>query len=353
MALGRFGANGEGILADAPADALPHGILFLSEASDTDSLAHPAARPIVDAWATHGEAIDPDRSLKDYLRDKFFGDVHRPMYESRPIYFPLSSAKRSFVAYVSIHRWTADTLRALQAEHLTVARRDLEAELADLRVTRASADKKSARAADKRSSTVAAWLEELDAFIAAVAQCAERRPPRPDDKTPDTEVDARYAPDLDDGVMINAAALWPLLDPQWKDPKKWWKELASAAGKKDYDWSHLAARYFPARVDAKCKADPSLAVAHPPGSTTPPRRTSGGCGPGPRPHSPLDEHDKPASHPARAPFEPPRPDLFEELVTGGTRPPPPRARPGAAPMTTALPPPSPLPPPDADDEADA
>ena len=262
MALGRFGAAREGILAEAPADALPHGILFLSEASDTDSLAHPAARRIVDAWATHGEAIDPDRSLKDYLRDRFFGDVHRPMYENRPIYFPLSSAKRSFVAYVSIHRWTADTLRALQAEHLTVARRDLEAELADLRVTRASADKKSARAADKRSSTVAAWLEELDAFIAAVAQCAERRPPRPDDKTPDTEVDARYAPDLDDGVMINAAALWPLLDPQWKDPKKWWKELASAAGKKDYDWSHLAARHFPSRVDAKCKADPSLAVAH-------------------------------------------------------------------------------------------
>ena len=51
--------------------------------------------------------------------------------------------------------------------------------------------------------------------------------------------------DLDDGVMVNSAALWPLLEPQWKDPKKWWKELANAQGKKDYDWSHLAARYFP------------------------------------------------------------------------------------------------------------
>jgi hypothetical protein len=68
--------------------------------------------------------------------------------------------------------------------------------------------------------------------------------------------------DLDDGVMVNASALWPLLDPQWKDPKKWWKELASAQGRKDYDWSHLAARYFPARVEAKCVEDPSLAVAH-------------------------------------------------------------------------------------------
>ena len=62
--------------------------------------------------------------------------------------------------------------------------------------------------------------------------------------------------------MINSAALWPLLEPQWKDPKKWWKELATAKGKKDYDWAHLAARYFPSRVDEKCRQDPSLGVAH-------------------------------------------------------------------------------------------
>ncbi len=68
--------------------------------------------------------------------------------------------------------------------------------------------------------------------------------------------------DLDDGVMVNSAALWPLLEPMWKDPKKWWKELANAQGRKDYDWSHLAARYFPSRVDEKCRKDPSLAVAH-------------------------------------------------------------------------------------------
>ena len=53
-----------------------------------------------------------------------------------------------------------------------------------------------------------------------------------------------------------------MLEPQWKDPKKWWKELATAQGKKDYDWSHLAARYFPERVREKCRHDPSLGVAH-------------------------------------------------------------------------------------------
>ena len=62
--------------------------------------------------------------------------------------------------------------------------------------------------------------------------------------------------------MINSAALWPLLDPQWKDPKKWWRELCAAQDRKDYDWSHQAVRYFPQRVESKCKEDPSLAVAH-------------------------------------------------------------------------------------------
>ena len=262
VALGRFGADGEGILSSPPATALPHGILFLSDASEQDSLAHPAAAPILAAWAEHGPAIDDKRSLKAYLQDRFFPDVHRKMYEHRPIYFPLSSAKRAFVAYVSIHRWHEGTLNDLLAEHLAPAQRRLEGERADLRAARDGGDKKASRAADKRLGEVTRWLEELAGFIALVEQCAEQGPPPPDGKTPPRAADARYAPDLDDGVMINSAALWPLLEPQWKDPKKWWKELATAEGKKDYDWAHLAARYFPARVDAKCQLDPSLAVAH-------------------------------------------------------------------------------------------
>ena len=40
------------------------------------------------------------------------------------------------------------------------------------------------------------------------------------------------------------------------------ERLCTAKGRKDYDWAHLSARYFPTRVDEKCKEDPSLAVAH-------------------------------------------------------------------------------------------
>ena len=73
-------------------------------------------------------------------------------------------------------------------------------------------------------------LEELNDFIAKVTEIAEKGPPPPDDKTEKRHADARYVMDLDDGVMVNSAALWPLLEPQWKEPKKWWKELEHRTG---------------------------------------------------------------------------------------------------------------------------
>jgi len=273
VALGRFGGGegrgGEGILDPATADlahALPAGILFLDGTLDAndrqDGLGHPAAGPLHAAWAAHGAAVDPKSDLRTWLRLKFFKDVHRGMYENRPIHWPLSSDKRTFVAWITIHRWDAKTLLVLQADHLNDARKRIEGELADLRSARDGADRRAADAAEKRYDRVLRWRDELAAFIALVEQCAERGAPPADPKCPARERDARYLPDLDDGVMINSAALWPLLEPQWKDPRKWWKELAAAAGKKDYDWSHLAMRYWPTRVDAKCRQDPSLGVAH-------------------------------------------------------------------------------------------
>jgi len=258
IALGRFGAHGQGILSSPPPTALPNGLLFLSP-ERADSLDHPACAPLHTAWAEHGATVGKGDDLRTYLRKTFF-DYHKKLYENRPIYFPLSSAKKSFVAFASIHRWADDTLNVLLADHLLPARRHLEGELEDLRTARASGNNKGK--AEKRFTDVQKLLEELNDFIARVTEIAEKGPPPPDDKTTRREADARYLMDLDDGVMVNSAALWPLLEPQWKDPKKWWKELATAQGKKDYDWSHLAARYFPTRVRKKCHDDPSLAVAH-------------------------------------------------------------------------------------------
>ena len=149
----------------------------------------------------------------------------------------------------------------LLADHLVPTKRRLDGELDDLKVARATATNK-ARQAERRFTEVQRLLEELNEFIAKVAEIAERGPPPPDQDARRAKWTPGTSMDLDDGVMVNSAALWPLLEPQWKDPKKWWKELANAKGKKDYDWSHLAARYFPTRVRKKCHEDPSLAVAH-------------------------------------------------------------------------------------------
>ncbi len=269
VALGRFSAEGAGILdpnTDDLSQALPAGILFLNTTLDSndlrDSLRERAAKPLLDTWRQYGPAIAPKAVLRDYLASDFF-EHHRKQYDGRPIHWPLSSERRTFVAWVTIHRWDASTLRTLSADHLKPALQDIEGELQDIRAARDGADKAKARDAEKRLDKLQKAREELQAFIAAVDQCAEKGPPPVDAKCPPRAVDARYDPDLDDGVMINAAALWPLFPvKQWKEPRKWWKELASADGKKDYDWSHLAMRYWPKRVDDKCVNDPSLAVAH-------------------------------------------------------------------------------------------
>jgi hypothetical protein len=262
VALGRFGANGEGILNKAPANTLSNGILYLSAYSEKDSLQHPACQIIKDTWIEHSNAIAKNTPLKKWLRESFFKDVHLGMYESRPIYFPLSSAKKNFVAFVSIHRWQDNTLQTLLADYLYPELNIIEGELSDLIDARHQGDKKDRAKAEKRYSEVQKLYEELKTFCDKVSQCAEQGPLPANPKDTPRETNARFQMDLDDGVMINSAALWSLLEPQWTKPKTWWSELCNAQGKKDYDWAHLTARYFPKRVDEKCQKDPSLAVAH-------------------------------------------------------------------------------------------
>lgn len=69
-----------------------------------------------------------------------------------------------------------------------------------------------------------------------------------------------YRPNLDDGVIINAAPLHGLFRlPKWaRDTRECWAKLERG----DYDWAHLAYAIWPDRVRDKCRADRSLAIAH-------------------------------------------------------------------------------------------
>ena len=262
VALGRFPANSPS--PEGNQMGLPHGILYLSayfHPESSECLNHPATQFLRDTWQTQGERLAKGNRLGDWLRLNFFKEDHLKRYEQRPIYFPLSSEKRNFVAYVSIHRWQDDTLTTLLVEYLRPDLAHLEGALADLQTARYEGDKKTQAQAEKRYADLQKLRDELASFTNLVQHCAETGPPPAKASDPPI-TPATYRMDLDDGVMINSAALWPLLEPQWNTPKTWWHELCTAKGKKDYDWSHLAARYFPQRVDQKCQSDPSLAVAH-------------------------------------------------------------------------------------------
>lgn len=69
-----------------------------------------------------------------------------------------------------------------------------------------------------------------------------------------------YAPQHDDGVLICAAPLWPLIahKPWQKQLKDAWTKLENG----DFDWARLAYSYWPRRIREKCKDDKSLAIAH-------------------------------------------------------------------------------------------
>jgi hypothetical protein len=229
VALGRFdsaGSSAESVLARTIADrsqALPHGILFLDttlDAEDRDDLGHPACTMLLAAWHEHGPAIAMNRGLRDWLALDFFKDVHKGMYENRPIHWPLSSSNRTFVAWVNIHRMDEQTLTVLLADHLVPTLARIDGELNDLRSAREGADKAASRAAERQYDRMLKARNELQAFVTAVEQCADRGAPPTDPKCPPRERDARYAPNLDDGVMINSAGLWPLLDPSVEGPQE-------------------------------------------------------------------------------------------------------------------------------------
>ena len=66
-----------------------------------------------------------------------------------------------------------------------------------------------------------------------------------------------YTPNIDDGVLINAAPFWGIL-PSWADTKKAWQELEA----EKYDWAHQAMDHWPDRVRGKCKTNKFFTIAH-------------------------------------------------------------------------------------------
>ena len=186
------------------------------------------------------------KSLRDYIRRSsgFFADHLRRYTKSArkaPIYWPLATASGSYTLWIYYPALSNQTLYTAINDFLDGPNGKLTEVGRQLSALRS----KTARNRDEENQFAALQtfdeeLRELRDSLLAIAPT--------------------YNPSHDDGVQISAAPLWRLFrhKPWQKVLKETWGKLADG----DYDWAHLAMNYWPDRVQDKCKADKSLAIAH-------------------------------------------------------------------------------------------
>jgi len=187
--------------------------------------------------------------LRDYFRKpgKFFQDHLKRYSKSRrkaPIYWPLSTASGSYTLWIYYHRLTDQTLYTAVNKYVEPKISEVERNIARIEdELKAASGGKATRLRDR--------LNETQTFIGELRDLREEL----------LRIAALpYKPDLNDGVIINAAPLNSLFKlKSWaNDTKKVWDKLK----KGDYDWAHLAYTIWPDRVREVCRSDRSIAIAH-------------------------------------------------------------------------------------------
>ena len=214
------------------------------------------------AGEIEGEAIEILRaggsrptSLRDWFRNKkakklglSLFDFHIRRYSrsrrKAPVYWRLCTSpgrrQSSYGVWLYYHRLTDDTLWTVLNEYVG-PRREREERKAEESRQRVKGGKGAAvRKFERDREKALSLLGELESFEGELHEVAN----------------GGWTPYLDDGVLINLAPLHAVVP--WKEPKKMWEKLEQG----DYDWAHLALRYWPERVREKCRTDRSLAIAH-------------------------------------------------------------------------------------------
>jgi hypothetical protein len=187
--------------------------------------------------------------LRDYFRKpaKFFQDHLKRYSKSRrkaPIYWPLSTASGSYTIWIYYHRLNDQTLYAAVNKYVEPKISEVERSLARIEDELKVASGGEATRLRDRLNETQTFLGELRDLREELLRIAA----------------LPYKPDLNDGVIINAAPLTGLFNLRsWaNDTKKVWDKLK----KGDYDWAHLAYTIWPERVREICKKDRSIAIAH-------------------------------------------------------------------------------------------
>jgi hypothetical protein len=246
-----FPAEVESALRDL---AVPDGITVLDEGHERDlpTLVERALQLMLDWDTKHATRntrqvieIGAGGDLRRFFERNFFTQWHFRWYRKRPVYWPLQSARRSYGFVLFHERVERATLYVLQRDYLDHKLNGLRLQIDDLRAQLEGREGRARKQVERQMDAAAQALDELAEFAATMERI----------------VRAGYepAPDwIDDGVILRLAPLWELI-PLWKsEPKKAWERLQQG----DFDWSHIAMRYWPERVREKCKADKSYAIAH-------------------------------------------------------------------------------------------
>ncbi|ANP46081.1 BREX-1 system adenine-specific DNA-methyltransferase PglX [Candidatus Viadribacter manganicus] len=179
-----------------------------------------------------------------WLRKDAFTEHIKRYSKSRrkaPIYWRLATASGGYSVWIYIHAFTRDTLLRVQNDYVAPK---LIHERRQLDILRADGGANPTAAASRAIATQQTFVEELQVLHDEVARVAPL-----------------WAPELDDGVVINAAPLWRLFSAtrSWqKEVKGVWEKLVAGG----YDWARLAMHLWPERVVLKCAEDRSLAIAH-------------------------------------------------------------------------------------------
>ncbi len=232
-----------------------HGILVDDE-GHTEDIERRLREALQVIWQDRADSIEHEasqllgvRSLRAYFRRPtgFFA-YHLGSYsKSRrqaPIYWPLSTQSGSYTLWLYYHRLTSDLLFTAVNQYVQPKIAGVERELADLEARLAESTGREATQLREESDSQRVFRDELVAFRDELLRIAA----------------LPYRPNLNDGVIINAAPFHKLFRlPKWaKDTRECWTKLERG----DYDWAHLAYTIWPERVREKCRADRSLAIAH-------------------------------------------------------------------------------------------